>query len=61
MSSACSSESKRLSFQFYDKIYDKINIRGAYNLSFLLIKNLVMKEIKMLGSLDFTDVPSNRG
>lgn len=61
MSNACSSESKRLSFQSHDKIYDKVNIRGAYNLGFLLIKNLVMKEIKMLGSLDFTDVPSDRG
>lgn len=59
--SGCSSESELLSFQYHDKIYDKTNIRGAYNLGFLLIKNLVMKEIKMLGSLDFTDVPSDRG
>lgn len=30
-------------------------------MGFRLIKNLVMKEIKMLGSIDFTDVPSDRG
>ena len=59
--SGCSSEYKNLSFRSRDKIYDKTNIRGAYNLGFLLIKNLVMKEIKMLGSIDFTDVPSDRG